>query len=66
MGAYGNPSNSTGALLSESSGTVKGYDGTTNAGYMNLDVSKVVPTGNKVAPRAWGALACAYLGQPAS
>ena len=66
MGAYGNPSNSTGALFSELSGTVKGYDGTTNAGYMNLDVSKVVPTGNKVAPRAWGALACAYLGQPAS
>lgn len=28
--------------------------------------SRVVPTGNANKPRAWGALACAYMGQPAS
>jgi hypothetical protein len=27
---------------------------------------RVVPTANKNQTRAWGALACAYLGQPAS
>ena len=31
-----------------------------------LDTSRVVPTGSAFAPRRWGALACAYLGQPAS
>ena len=30
-----------------------------------LDTSRVVPTGGANKPRAWGALACAYLGQPA-
>ena len=34
--------------------------------YVSIDASRVVPTGNKVAPRAWGALPCAYLGRPAS
>jgi len=29
-----------------------------------LDASRVVRTANKVAPRAWGALTCVYLGQP--
>jgi hypothetical protein len=28
--------------------------------------SRVVPTGNANKPRAWGALACVYLGKPAS
>ena len=31
----------------------------------SLAPSRVVPTGNANKPRAWGALACAYLGQPA-
>lgn len=31
-----------------------------------FDPSRVVPTAAKNQPRAWGALACAYLGQPAS
>jgi len=31
-----------------------------------LIASRVVPTGAANKPRAWGALACAYLGQPAS
>ena len=31
-----------------------------------FDTSRVVPTGPANAPRRWGALACTYLGQPAS
>jgi hypothetical protein len=31
-----------------------------------MDISRQVPTGNSVAPRHWGALACVYLGLPAS
>ena len=33
---------------------------------INLDPSRVVPTGSANKPRAWGALACVYLGQSAS
>lgn len=33
---------------------------------LRLNVSRVVPTGAANKPRAWGALACAYLGSPAS
>ena len=32
----------------------------------NFNASRVVPTGNANKPRAWGALACAYLGAPVS
>ena len=32
----------------------------------SFDVSRIVPVGAANKPRAWGALACAYLGQPAS
>ena len=31
-----------------------------------MDISKSVPTAAKNAPRAWGSLACVYLGLPAS
>jgi len=31
-----------------------------------FDSARVVPVANKFQPRAWGALACVYLGQPAS
>lgn len=31
-----------------------------------IDLARVVPTGAANKPRAWGALACAYLGTPAS
>lgn len=31
-----------------------------------FDSSRVVPTGAANKPRAWGALACVYLGQPVS
>lgn len=34
--------------------------------HIAFDASRVVPVANKVQPRAWGALACAYLGQPTS
>ena len=32
----------------------------------NFAASRQVPTTAKVQPRAWGALACVYLGTPAS
>lgn len=38
----------------------------TNSGTVTFDPSRVTPTGAANAPRRWGALACAYLGQPAS
>lgn len=31
-----------------------------------FDNARVAPVANKLQPRAWGALACVYLGQPAS
>lgn len=31
-----------------------------------FDLSRVAPIANQTQPRAWGALACVYLGQPAS
>ena len=33
---------------------------------MTIDPSRVVPTGNANTPRRWGALACCWLGIPAS
>lgn len=41
--------------------------GAAGAGYVQvtLDLARVVPVGPANAPRRWGALACAYLGQPA-
>lgn len=38
----------------------------TNVGTISIDLSNAVPTAAKNQPRAWGALACVYLGQPAS
>ena len=38
--------------------------GTYKTEYIRFDPSLLVRTANKVAPRAWGALACVYLGQP--
>lgn len=34
-------------------------------GRIGFTASRVVPTAAKNQPRAWGALACVYLGQPA-
>lgn len=35
-------------------------------GKIGIDSGRVVPTGNANKPRAWGSLACCYLGTPAS
>ena len=43
-------------------GVVEGYGST----YLYFDSGRVAPTAAKTQPRAWGALACCYLGQPAS
>ncbi|WP_143142696.1 hypothetical protein [Desulfovibrio desulfuricans] len=40
-------------------------DGAFANGVAALKISRVVPVGNANKPRAWGALACCYLGQPA-
>lgn len=40
------------------------YNGTHE--WLRFDASRVVPTGPAFAPRRWGALACVYLGKPAS
>lgn len=45
--------------LSAVSGSTYGYN-------VDVDNARVVPTGAANTPRSWGALACAYLGQPAS
>lgn len=52
-------------------GPVVGYDNNTGTGNgtlrdVSMHIDNVVPTGPANAPRRWGALACAYLGQPAS
>lgn len=39
---------------------------TTQPFYVNFDNARVVPVGKANAPRSWGALACGYLGTPAS
>ena len=41
------------------------YAATTNYVSFVLSAARQVPTGAANKPRAWGALACAYLGQPA-
>lgn len=33
---------------------------------IGVDLSRGMPTGATFAPRSWGALACVYLGQPAT
>jgi len=55
-----------GAFLSTSQTNNRDYPaGTSICGNVNMDTSRIVPTGNAAAPRRWGALACCYLGQPA-
>lgn len=49
-----------------------GNEGVYNVGIASVNLvtsfnaARVVPVANKVQPRAWGALACVYLGQPIS
>lgn len=59
----------TGAFVRtpEGTGFKSGTGTSTNSHYsVTLDTSRVVPIGPANAPRRWGALACAYLGQPTS
>lgn len=68
-------SNAVGGATPESSGVFVSSDPRhvlrqTAEGYyfwrIAFDTARVVPTGPAFAPRRWGALACAYLGVPAS
>lgn len=56
----------TGAFALGTQRTSSGeYSGT--SGYdLTFDAARVVPTGAANKPRAWGALACCYLGTPAA
>ena len=59
----------TGTFYSDSAAVPAGDDNSSGAGVdvlAYMDISRVHPTGNKVQPRAWGALACVYLGKSAS
>jgi hypothetical protein len=46
--------------LQDTNGSTRGI------GWLKFQASRVVPVANKVQPRAWGSLACVYLGQPVS
>jgi len=65
--AYTTASTPTGALRKhgDTSAFVSGSGSTAPIG-LSFDASRVVPVGNANKPRAWGALACCYLGTPAS
>lgn len=58
----------TGAFEFKNTGGYTTSSGVGNTYLTDLYIaaSRVVPTGASNAPRRWGALACAYLGQPAS
>ncbi|MDD4701546.1 MAG: hypothetical protein PHI96_04940 [Desulfovibrio sp.] len=60
--------NSTGVFIPEVPVNLTAGGGTPYAGLapVRFDASRVEPTGPANAPRRWGALACAYFGQPAS
>ena len=60
-----NPVGAFTLVTSDSGGLISGSGGATGQKSLAMDVSRVVPTGNANKPRAWGALACAYLGTPA-
>ena len=62
-----------GAAGTSMSGAIRANYGNADSGSVNqgegrfgfvFDPSRVVPTANKMQPRAWGALACVYLGAP--
>jgi len=60
--------NATGVFQWVQSGNVNTPTTTTISKNLDLHIrlSRVVPTGSSFAPRRWGALACVYLGRPAS
>lgn len=55
----------SGAMTLSRTGGGNASGGSTN-GTLTINSSRVVPTGAANKPRAWGALACCYLGQPAA
>jgi len=59
---------SNGAFISDAAGTHTSTAQLVNASHalprISLQASRVVPTGATNKPRAWGALACCYLGTP--
>ena len=60
-------SRATGAFTLNSQRTYIYAQGNTSVdvyGAANFDSSNIVPVANKNTPRAWGALACVYLGMP--
>ena len=64
---YSNSPVVTGAMYVAGAAGGRPFGDNTQAGSaLGIKASRVVPTGNANKPRAWGALACAYLGQPAS
>ena len=57
----------TGAFVGAGTGkNIQHVDAATATTALLFDSSRVVPTGSAFDPRRWGALACAYLGAPAS
>jgi len=65
MGAWDIDGSPTGPFYASGSGwVIVGGNGQRDRYHMAS--SRVVPTGLAFAPRRWGALACAYLGQPAA
>ncbi len=58
----------SGVFQASNARKIGGVSASSEASYGNLTIrlSRVQPTGPAFAPRRWGALACAYLGQPAS
>lgn len=53
-------------VLGSNVGSYNANNSTTSHIYVNFDSSRVVPVAAKNQPRAWGSLACVYLGVPAS
>ena len=67
--AVGSADAGGGALQWELTGRVNANavtSGTNMPAQMGIDSARTTPAANKNQPRAWGALACVYLGRPAS
>lgn len=56
---------STGPFYADGTGWTAAYSGNRRA-MIKFDPGRVVPTGATNLPRSWAALACVYLGQPAT
>lgn len=56
----------TGVFYSPGTASLAAAGTTLTVANLGLDASRGIPTGPTNSPRAWGALAGAYLGQPAT